>query len=104
MHYGEPTSLSAQAFRSLAASGVRSTSIIKQCKFLDSVLCSEFTEEFLKNPDISVRDLKNLILEADSSRSLIAANDHAWLKFWGNALDHGVEDTRASVTLLKHSI
>ena len=111
---GEPTSLSAQVFRSLAASDVSSTSIIKQCKFLDSVLCSEFSKEFLKNPEVSIRDLKNCILEADFSRSLIAANDHAsqsyvaevansnaWLRFWDNALDHGVEGTRASLTLLR---
>ena len=46
---GEPYSLSTQVFRTLAATDVYSISVIKQCKFLDEVLGTNFTEELLSN-------------------------------------------------------
>ena len=78
---------------------MKSISVYKQCEFLDSVLHSEFTEEFFKNPGLSLRDLKKHIMYANISRSLKVAINHAskyvadiaksntWLKFWDKSLD-----------------
>ena len=114
IYNGETTNLSVRVFRTLAASDVKSISIYKQCEFLDSILHSEFTEEFLKNPNLSLRDLKKRIMYADFSRSLEVAFNHAsqyyvaeiaksnaWLKFWDKSLDYGVDGTRASLAILR---
>ena len=51
---GESSSLSTQVFRTLAATDVHSISVIKQCKFLDEVLGTNFTEELMSNPHLSL--------------------------------------------------
>ena len=65
IYNGETTNPSVGVFKTLATSDVKSISIIKQCKLLDSVL--EFTEEFLKNSVLSLRNPKERIMHADFS-------------------------------------
>ena len=111
---GEPTSLSTQVFRSLAVSDVSSMSIVKQCNFLDSILCTDFTNEVLGSHELSLKDLKKSILEADRqqiiqksanhpslSYILRVAMENMWMKFWDVALDHGPDGTKASMAILK---
>lgn len=76
--------------------------IVKQCYFLDSILGSHFTDEVLKNSNLSLRDLRKHIIEADRKRveekskdllSLLyvlhVAEKNLWLKFWDVALEYG---------------
>ena len=57
-------SLSARVFRSLAASDVESLIIIRQCRFLESALNSNFTSTILtSSEDISLPSMKNEILQ-----------------------------------------
>ena len=83
-------------------SDVTSMSIVKQCHFLDSFLEIQFTNEVLNNPELSLRDLKKRILEADLikiveksenhlslSYILHIAKENRWLKFWDVALEYG---------------
>ena len=67
---GKSTSLSTQVFRSIAVSDVTSMSIVKQCHFLDSILDTQFTNDVLNNSELSSRDLKKRIIEADRLKSL----------------------------------
>ena len=109
MHESSP--ISTQVFRTLAASNVMSISIVKQCQFLDQVLGTEFTMEFLDNTQLSLKNLKNRILKADHLKTLKAAegqryavavaNNNAWLKLWDTALDYGSDGTRTSLAILK---
>ena len=93
---------------------VHSISVNKQCKFLDEVLGTNFTEELLSNPHLSLKDLKRRIISADYLKNLKAAEDHpsqkyvaqieemnVWLKLWDMALDHGTEGTKAVLAILK---
>ena len=112
--HGESTSLSTQVFRSLAVSDVSSMSILKQCNFLDSILCTDFTNEVLGSHELSLKDLKKRILEADRqqiiqksanhpslSYVLRVARENMWMKFWEVALDHGPDGTKVSMAILK---
>ena len=74
---GESTSLNTQVFsRSIAVSDVTSMSIVKQCHFLDSILETQFTNEVLNNPELSLRDLKKRILEADHLKIVEKSENH----------------------------
>ena len=108
------SSLSTQVFRSLATSDASSVSLIKQCKFLDTSLGSDFTNELLSDHSMSIRDLKKRIITFDHNKTVESAKDHssqlhvalvessnAWMKFWDIALDHGTDGTRAATTILK---
>lgn len=59
-------------------------------------------EPFTKYTDPYDPDYSQLYLDA-TYQSYVAevANSNAWLKFWDNALEYGVEGTRASLTLLR---
>ena len=111
---GESTSLSTQVFRSIAVSDVTSMSIVKQCHFLDSILDTQFTKEVLNNPELSLRDLKKRILEADRLRIVEKSENHPslsyilhiakknqWLKFWDVALEYGYDGSKSSMAILK---
>ena len=74
---GGSTSLSTQVFRTIAVSDVTSMSIVKQCHFLDSILGTKFTNEVLSvNSEVSLRDLKKRILEADRLRTIEKSDGH----------------------------
>ena len=61
-------SLNARVFRSLAASDVESLIIIRQCRFLESALNSNFTSTILTSlEDISLPSMKKEILQLDLS-------------------------------------
>ena len=107
-------SLKSQVFNSLATSDVMSTSIMKQCKFLDEKLGSDFTNKVLSQPQTSQRKLKEIIVQFDRKRTLTLSEGHPslefvleaarrniWLKFWDTALDHGESGTKASLSILK---
>ena len=112
---GGSTSLSTQVFRTIAVSDVTSMSIVKQCHFLDSILGTKFTNEVLSvNSEVSLRDLKKRILEADRLRTIEKSDGHPslfyvlriakenkWMKFWDVALEHGYDGTKASLSILK---
>ena len=111
---GESTSLSTQVLRSIAVSDVTSMSIVKQCHFLDSILDTQFTNEVLNNPELSLRDLKKRILEADRLRIVENSENHPslsyilhiakknqWLKFWDVALEYGYDGSKSSMAILK---
>ena len=114
IYHVQNTSLSSQVFNSIAASDVMSMSLVKQCKFLEANLGTEFTNEVLSQSELSLRDLKKRILKADRIKSLDASENHpslkfalyiakenAWMKFWDAALEHGPDGTRSSLSLLK---
>ena len=62
--------LSSQVFNSIAASDVTSMSLVKQCKFLESKLGTEFTSEVLSQPDLSLKDLQERVVKVDRMRTL----------------------------------
>ena len=95
-------------------SDVTSMSIVKQCHFLDSILDTQFTNEVLNNPELSLRDLKKRILEADRLRIVEKSENHPslsyilhiakknkWLKFWDVALEYGYDGSKSSMAILK---
>ena len=81
----------------------------------DLELGTKFTNEVLSvNSEVSLRDLKKRILEADRLRTieksdghpslfyvLCIANENKWMKFWDVALEHGYDGTKASMSILK---
>ena len=112
--HDQNASLSSQVFNSTAASDVTSMSLVKQCKFLESKLGAKFTSEVLSQPDLSLRDLKERVVKVDRMRTLEMSENHpslqfalniakenAWMKFWDVALEHRLEGTRSSLSILK---
>ena len=88
--------------------------LVKQCKFLESSTRAEFTEKVLTQPGLSLRNLKEWILKADRLKILEdfdghpflkyvlkITKDNAWMKYWDTALEHGVDGTRSSLSILK---
>ena len=69
-------SLKSQVFNFLAASDVMSMSIVKQCKFLDEKLGSDFTNEVLSQQQTSQRKLKERIVQFDRKMTLMLSNGH----------------------------
>ena len=111
---GKSTSLSTQVFRSIAVSDVTSMSIVKQCHFLDSILDTQFTNDVLNNSELSSRDLKKRIIEADRLKIMeksenrpslfhifCIARENKWLKFWDVALEYGYNGSKALLAILK---
>ena len=111
---GKSTSLSTEVFRSIAVSDVTSMSIVKQCHFLDSILDTQFTNEVLNNPELSSRDPKKRIIEADRLKIMEKSENHPslfhifriarenkWLKFWDVALEYGYDGSKSSLAILK---
>ena len=110
-------SLSARVFRSLAASDVESLIIIRQCRFLESALNSNFTSTILtSSEDISLPSMKKEILQLDLSLLLSNAASHpsqkfvqavassqegSWLKIWDLALERGVFGTTCTQAVLR---
>ena len=74
---------SSRVFSSIAASGVWSMSIVKQCKFLEEKLISNhsFAEDVLSQSPTSIRDLKKQILDHDQSRTLVLSEGHPSLQY-----------------------
>ena len=88
--------------------------LVKQCRFLESTLGAEFTNEVLTQPDLSLRSLKERIVKADRSKTvenaevhqslkyvLKVAKENAWMKYWDTTLEHGTDGTRSSLAILK---
>ena len=86
-------------------------SLVKQCKFLESKLGTEFISEVLRlsQPDLSLRDLKERVVKADRIRTLEmsenypslqfalnVAKENAWMKFWDVALEHALKGASIS--------
>ena len=70
-------SLSARIFCSLAVSDVESLLLVRQCKFLESTLKSNFTTSILTSPNcISFSSIKKNILQLDFSLLLSDATSH----------------------------
>ena len=76
-------SLRSRVFSSIAASGVWSMSIVKQCKFLEEKLISNhsFAEDVPSQSPTSIRDLKKQILDHDRSRTLVLSEGHPSLQY-----------------------
>ena len=101
--HGQNSSLASQVFNAIAVTDITSMRLVKQCKFLDSVIGAEFTEDILTQPDLLLRSLKERILKADKliifedSASLKyvlkIAKENAWMKYWDTALKHGIDGT-----------
>jgi len=71
-------SLSARVFCSLAASDVEALHLIRQCRFLESSLNTNFTTRILSfHQEISFSALKKEIFEVDFSLLLSEASNHA---------------------------
>jgi len=110
-------SLSARVFRSLAASDVEGLQLIRQCRFLESSLNTNFTTRILSShQEISFSALKKEIFEVDFSLLLSEASNHAsqryvqavaassissWPKVWDSALEKGAFGTSCSLALLR---
>ena len=70
-------SLCARTFRSLAVSDVESLLLVRQCRFLESTLESDFTKSVLTSPDsVSLSSMKKDILQLDLSLLLSDAASH----------------------------
>ena len=110
-------SLSARVFHSLAVSDVEALHLIRQCRFLESSLNTNFTTRILSShQEISFSALKKEIFEVDFSLLLSEASNHAsqryvqavaassissWPKVWDSALEKGVFGTSCSLALLR---
>ena len=110
-------SLSARVFRPLAASDVEALQLIRQCRFLESSLNTNFTTRILSShQEISFSALKKEIFEVDFSLLLSEASNHAsqhyvqavaassissWPKVWDSALEKSAFGTSCSLALLK---
>ena len=110
-------SLSARTFRSLATSDVESLLLVRQCKFLESSLKSNFTTSILTSPDtvsitsitedIKKLDLSLLFSEAASHSSqkyvkhIASSQEGSWPKLWDLALERGVFGTTCIQAVLK---
>ena len=110
-------SLSSRVFHSLATSEVESLIIVRQCRFLESPLQSNFTSSVLASPKhISITSMKKEITKLDHSLLLsnatlhpsqhyiqeIAANpEGSWPKIWDSALEKGVFGTSCTLALLR---
>ena len=110
-------SLSARIFRSLAVSYVEALHLIRQCRFLESFLNTNFTTRILSShQEISFSQLKKEIIEVDFSLLLSEASNHAsqryvqavaassitsWPKVWDTALERGAFGTSCSLALLR---
>ena len=63
--------------RSLAVSDVESLQLVRQCRFLESTLESDFTTSVLTSPDsVSLSSMKKDILQLDLSLLLSDAASH----------------------------
>ena len=110
-------SLSARVFHSLAVSDVEALHLIRQCRFLESSLNTNFTSRVLSShQEISFSQLKKEIFEVDFSLLLSEASSHAsqryvqavaasptssWPKVWDSALEKGAFGTSCSLALLR---
>ena len=110
-------SLSARVFRSLAVSDVEALHLIRQCRFLESSLNTNFTSRILSShQEFSFSQLKKEIIEVDFSLLLSEASNHSsqryvqavaaspissWPKVWDSALEKGAFGTSCSLALLR---
>ena len=110
-------SLCARSFRSLAVSDVESLLLVRQCRFLESTLDSDFTTSVLTSPNsVSLSLIKRNILQLDLSILLSDAASHpsqihvhkiassqegSWPKLWDLALERGVFGTTCIQAVLK---
>ena len=110
-------SLSARSFRSLAVSDVESLLLVRQCRFLESTLDSNFTTSVLTSPnsvpfssmkkDILLLDFTLLLDDAASHPSqffvhkIASSQEVSWPKLWDLALERGVFGTTCIQAVLK---
>ena len=110
-------SLSAQTFCSLAVSDVESLLLVRQCRFLESTLDSNFTTSILTSPNsVSLSSIKKEILQLNFFLTLGDAASHpsqifvekiassqvgSWPKLWDLALERGVFGTTCIQAVLR---
>ena len=103
-------SLCARSFRSLAVSDVESLLLVRQCRFLESTLYSDFTTSVLISyikKNILQLDLSILLSDAASHPSQIhvhkiaSSQEGSWPKLWDLALERGVFGTICIQAVLK---
>ena len=111
-------SISTRVFNSLAIDDVYDSSIVQQCRMLESVLGTDVLACCLTNPDFAgdiVKSNKRRILNQDfnllistsisgqTSCSLVArvAKHTSWRRLWDIALDKGVKGSRTLQRLFK---
>ena len=111
-------SISTRVFNSLAIDDVYDSSIVQQCRMLESVLGTDVLACCLTNPDFAgdiVKSNKRRILNQDfnlliststsgqTSCSLVAriAKHTSWRRLWDIALDKGVKESRTLQRLFK---
>ena len=110
-------SLCARSFRYLAISDVESLLLVRQCRFLESTLDSDFTTSVLTSPNsVSLSLIKKNILQLDLSIFLSDAASHpsqihvhkiassqegSWPKLWDLALERCVFGTTCIQAVLK---
>ena len=73
--------VASQVFNAIAVTDVTSMCLVKQCKFLESLIGAEFTEYVLIQLDLSLRNLKECILKADRLKILEDSDGHPSLKY-----------------------
>ena len=110
-------SLCAQSFRSLAVSDVESLLLVRQCRFLESTLDSDFTTTVFTSPNsVSLSLIKKNILQLDISillsdgashpsqiyvHKIASSQEGSWPKLWDLALERGVFGTTCIQAVLK---
>lgn len=111
-------SLSGRVFTSLAIDDVYESSVVQQCRMLESCLGTDILASCLSDPDSAVnivKSNKSLLLKQDfdnlvstsitdeGSCSLIArvAKRTSWRRLWDMALDKGVKGTKTLQKLFK---
>ncbi len=74
--------LSAQVFRSLAASNVESIQLVRQCRFLECYYSTNLTSDLLSDPtSFHISLLKKTIMEKDYTKLLEEASPTSHLKY-----------------------
>ena len=109
--------INSRVFRTLAASEVESLLLVRQCRFLESLLGTKYTSLIIQSPDVtSIMIIKNEILDLDARslfedaascpsllhvRAIAVHPEGSWLKVWDIALDRGAWGTSHSLALLR---
>ena len=109
--------LSSRTFTSLAIDNIYNSSIVQQCRMLESHLDTDYTAQCLTDADNAlslVKSMKQHILEKDfgllissslehSSTKIVAAiaESSSWKRLWDIALDRGVKGTHVMQFLFR---
>ena len=115
---GSNDTISRRVFSSLAVEDVYESSIVQQCRMLESKLGTHVLAKCLSDPENApdaVRSCKESILRSDltilistssdcpssAAPAALIASHTSWRRLWDVALDKGVKGTRAFQSLFK---